>query len=93
MPGSILYAVAFMSAAGLATLYVLRYRLEAIYYSRVHGRKAFTDYAQLTGVPHPTPLPDFDVDKAKARPYRPFRWEYHQTMCENVYICRLNVLY
>ncbi|KAJ8093305.1 hypothetical protein AAF712_009782 [Marasmius tenuissimus] len=38
------------------------------------------DYFKLTGVPPPTPLPDFDIDKAKARPYRPFRWEYHQTM-------------
>ncbi|KAE9407115.1 hypothetical protein BT96DRAFT_963334 [Gymnopus androsaceus JB14] len=38
------------------------------------------DYFKLSGVPPPTPLPDFDVDKAKARPYRPFRWAYHQTM-------------
>ncbi|KAJ3824075.1 hypothetical protein F5880DRAFT_1623409 [Lentinula raphanica] len=38
------------------------------------------DYFQLSGVPPPKPLPDFDVDKAKARPYRPFRWSYHQTM-------------
>ncbi|KAJ4488394.1 hypothetical protein J3R30DRAFT_3280163 [Lentinula aciculospora] len=38
------------------------------------------DYYKLSGVPAPNPLPDFDVDKAKARPYRPFRWSYHQTM-------------
>ncbi|KAJ7349261.1 hypothetical protein DFH08DRAFT_1079604 [Mycena albidolilacea] len=39
-----------------------------------------TDYFILTGVRAPVPLLDFDVDQAKARPYRPFRWEYHQTM-------------
>ncbi|KAF8894402.1 hypothetical protein BD779DRAFT_1609167 [Infundibulicybe gibba] len=35
---------------------------------------------ELTGVPLPQPLPDFEIDKAKPRPYRPFRWEYHQNM-------------
>ncbi|KAF7295270.1 hypothetical protein MIND_01066100 [Mycena indigotica] len=39
-----------------------------------------TNYFQLSGVRAPTPLPHFDVDKTLARPYRPFRWEYHQTM-------------
>ncbi|KAJ7929274.1 hypothetical protein B0H13DRAFT_2228556 [Mycena leptocephala] len=39
-----------------------------------------TDYFTLAGVRAPVPLLDFDIDKAKARPYRPFRWEYHQTM-------------
>lgn len=43
--------------------------------------KEFTDYFELTGVPPPTPLPDFDIDNALPRPYRPFRWKYHQTMC------------
>ncbi|KAG5642849.1 hypothetical protein DXG03_002026 [Asterophora parasitica] len=38
------------------------------------------DYFKLSGVPRPTPRWDFDIDKAKARPYRPFRWEYNQTM-------------
>ncbi|KAK2467056.1 hypothetical protein APHAL10511_001314 [Amanita phalloides] len=38
------------------------------------------DYAQLTGVPLPNPLVDFKIDDARPRPYRPFRWEYHQTM-------------
>ncbi|PFH49110.1 hypothetical protein AMATHDRAFT_76391 [Amanita thiersii Skay4041] len=38
------------------------------------------NYAQLTGVPLPRPLPNFDVTKAVPRPYRPFRWEYHQTL-------------
>ncbi|KAM6493012.1 Protein of unknown function (DUF3445) domain containing protein [Amanita muscaria] len=40
----------------------------------------WSDYAQLSGFPLPRPLPDFQVDAAKPRPYRPFRWEYHQTM-------------
>ncbi|KAJ7043237.1 hypothetical protein C8F04DRAFT_1207726 [Mycena alexandri] len=43
-------------------------------------RIAPINYFALTGVRAPVPLLDFNVDKAKARPYRPFRWEYHQTM-------------
>lgn len=46
---------------------------------RLLGR--FPDYATLSGVPLPTALLDFDITKAKPRPYRPFRWPYHQTMC------------
>ena len=41
----------------------------------------FPDYAELSGVPLPSPYHEFDIDKALARPYRPFRWAYHQTMC------------
>ena len=41
----------------------------------------FPDYAELSGVPLPEAYPEFDIDKAIARPYRPFRWSYHQTMC------------
>ncbi|KAG6331525.1 hypothetical protein ID866_7560 [Astraeus odoratus] len=44
------------------------------------GRKRLPDYTKLTGVPAPQPLYDFDIDGAKPRPYRPFRWEYHQNM-------------
>lgn len=40
----------------------------------------FPDYAALSGVPLPTPYKEFDITKAKPRPYRPFRWAYHQTM-------------
>ncbi|KAK1981909.1 hypothetical protein LZ30DRAFT_718935 [Colletotrichum cereale] len=40
----------------------------------------FPDYATLSGVPLPSPLKHFNVDKAVPRPYRPFRWAYHQTM-------------
>ena len=41
----------------------------------------FPDYSILSGVPMPAPYLDFAIDKAIPRPYRPFRWPYHQTMC------------
>jgi len=41
----------------------------------------FPDYAELSGVPLPEAYSNFDIDKAMPRPYRPFRWTYHQTMC------------
>ena len=40
----------------------------------------FPDYSELSGVPLPEPYENFELDKAIARPYRPFRWPYHQTM-------------
>lgn len=40
----------------------------------------FPDYATLSGVPLPDAYEQFDIDRAKPRPYRPFRWAYHQTM-------------
>jgi hypothetical protein len=47
---------------------------------RALGR--FPDYALLSGVRDPTPRgADFDISKAMFRPFRPFRWKYHQTMC------------
>lgn len=42
----------------------------------------FPDYELLTGVPNPDPYTKFDITKAVPRPYRPFRWPYHQTMCK-----------
>jgi hypothetical protein len=42
----------------------------------------FPDYATLSGVPLPNPYLEFDIKKALPRPYRPFRWAYHQTMCK-----------
>jgi flagellar basal body rod protein FlgB len=47
----------------------------------IKGLGDFPDYAELSGVPLPEPYHDFDVTKALPRPYRPFRWAYHQTMC------------
>jgi len=43
----------------------------------------FPDYAALSGVPLPQPYPEFNIETAKSRPYRPFRWAYHQTMCKS----------
>ncbi|KAI0004442.1 hypothetical protein F4779DRAFT_599858 [Xylariaceae sp. FL0662B] len=40
----------------------------------------FPDYSALSEVPMPQPYLEFDINKAKPRPYRPFRWAYHQTM-------------
>jgi hypothetical protein len=46
---------------------------------RALGR--FPDYSTLTGVRYPEPYgPQFDIKKATFRPFRPFRWTYHQTM-------------
>ena len=42
----------------------------------------FPDYAALTDVPLPEPYNDFRIETAITRPYRPFRWAYHQTMCK-----------
>lgn len=44
----------------------------------------FPDYAILSGVPAPKPLQNFNIDAARPRPYRPFRWPYHQTMCKEL---------
>ncbi|KAI8963243.1 hypothetical protein F5Y11DRAFT_164421 [Daldinia sp. FL1419] len=40
----------------------------------------FPDYSVLSEVPMPQPYLEFDIDRARPRPYRPFRWAYHQTM-------------
>ncbi|KZM22277.1 oxidoreductase [Ascochyta rabiei] len=40
----------------------------------------FPDYAAFSGVPLPKPYHEFNIKKALPRPYRPFRWPYHQTM-------------
>jgi len=47
----------------------------------------FPAYDILSGVPLPQPYANFDPAKAIPRPYRPFRWPYHQTMCE-LYLIR-----
>jgi len=51
---------------------------------RVLSRNGLPDFAQLTGSPAPRPLYHFEIDRAKPRPYRPFRWEYHQNMCTSL---------
>ncbi|KAL4941597.1 hypothetical protein BDV06DRAFT_178407 [Aspergillus oleicola] len=40
----------------------------------------FPNYATLSGVPLPERYEGFDIERALPRPYRPFRWAYHQTM-------------
>jgi hypothetical protein len=47
----------------------------------IKGLGDFPDYATLSGVPLPSPYLEFEISKALPRPYRPFRWAYHQTMC------------
>jgi hypothetical protein len=49
----------------------------------------FPDYATLSGVPLPQAYEEFVIGKAKPRPYRPFRWAYHQTMCKHHHLPRL----
>lgn len=46
----------------------------------------FPDYAELSGVPLPQGYQEFRIKTACARPYRPFRWAYHQTMCKPLYL-------
>lgn len=41
----------------------------------------FPNYAELSGVPLPQPYKEFNIEKALPRPFRPIRWNYHQTMC------------
>lgn len=59
-----------------------RWSLSGLYQSlgRVLSRNGLPDFAQLTGFPAPRPLYHFEINRAKPRPYRPFRWEYHQNM-------------
>ena len=45
----------------------------------------FPNYAELSGVPLPEAYEDFKVETALARPYRPLRWAYHQTMCKDLF--------
>lgn len=41
----------------------------------------FPNYAALSGVSLPVAYKEFKIEGAIPRPYRPFRWAYHQTMC------------
>lgn len=89
---TMLYAWAVVTVLGLAlgqrfgarTLATLNRLLTLLLGHICVPRSKYPDYFRLTGVPSPRPLLDFNVDQAKPRPYRPFRWEYHQHMCECV---------
>ena len=51
----------------------------------------FPDYSTLSGVPIPEPYRKFNIHKAIPRPYRPFRWAYHQTMCKTYLLILLAI--
>lgn len=52
----------------------------------------FPDYAELSGVPLPKPYEEFKIETALPRPYRPFRWVYHQTMCTSLFSQKFSYL-
>lgn len=64
---------------GLSTYTPMGFSIEEI---RALGD--FPDYAELSGVQLPVSYKSFKIETACARPYRPFRWPYHQTMCTNL---------
>ena len=61
---------------------VSKYTATGLSIKEIKALGDFPNYAELSGVPLPSPYHEFDIDKARARPYRPFRWKYHQTMCK-----------
>ena len=61
-----------------------RYTAAGISVREIKALGDFPDYAELSGVPSPEPYTEFNLDKAIPRPYRPFRWAYHQTMCKSL---------
>jgi hypothetical protein len=57
-----------------------KYTATGISVDEIKALGDFPDYAELSGVPLPEAYTDFDIETAMPRPYRPFRWSYHQTM-------------
>lgn len=57
-----------------------KYTAMGVSVKEVRALGEFPDYAELSGVPLPEAYPEFNIDDALPRPYRPFRWAYHQTM-------------
>ena len=51
----------------------------------------FPNYSALCEIPLPEPYPEHDINKAVPRPYRPFRWAYHQTMCESPFTSNVKI--
>lgn len=67
-----------MTSAYVAAVIALCLVLK-VYWSKFLKRVDDMDYFKLSGVPRPKAVPpEFDIDKAKARPYRPLRWKYFQ---------------
>ena len=50
----------------------------------INALQDFPNYAELSGVPLPKSYEEFKIETALPRPYRPFRWVYHQTMCTSL---------
>jgi len=65
------YPVVFTVLVGL---------IAALSYVKSTSNRTKIDCFKLSGLPSPKPLSFFQIDVAKPRPYRPFRWEYHQNM-------------
>ncbi|KAF9239669.1 hypothetical protein BU15DRAFT_87969 [Melanogaster broomeanus] len=78
--GVLLDLAAALVATGLLTTFLTRNTAFYPQLALMLCKKGLPDYAKLTGFPEPKPVYDFDIDTAKPRPYRPFRWEYHQNM-------------
>jgi len=57
------------------------YTCTGVSVAEVKALDDFSDYAGMSEVPLPEPYGEFVIEKALPRPYRPFRWGYHQTMC------------
>ena len=51
----------------------------------------FPDYSTLSGIPLPNEYKGFDIKTAMPRPYRPFRWPYHQTMCTYTHFLHIGI--
>ncbi|KAK6504381.1 hypothetical protein TWF506_002582 [Arthrobotrys conoides] len=56
------------------------YPLKSYTQAEITSIGRYPSYSTLTGVPLPEAYHAFDIKTAKPRPYRPFRWAYHQTM-------------
>ncbi|KAG0706326.1 hypothetical protein DFH29DRAFT_168920 [Suillus ampliporus] len=73
-------------ALGLAAVYYNKGAFPRSFWKFLRQKAALVagrglpDFAQLTGFPHPKPVHGFNIAHARPRPYRPFRWEYHQNM-------------
>lgn len=61
-----------------------KYTPMGISIAEVEALGDFPNYSKLSGVPKPDPYKEHKLETAIPRPYRPFRWAYHQTMCKCV---------
>jgi len=60
-----------------------KYSYTGVSVREIRALGKFPDYAALSGIALPRECEEhFDIERALPRPYRPFRWGYHQTMCK-----------